>query len=139
MERGRADDCKATKVPQTRQLEKDRRRCVCQGWALPYRSGMRHHLWCLLIYVRFMWLFCGLKNHGLFVRTCQEGLLAGQVRLFPVFVTCSKYVQIYVFPVELSKLADGPVEATSEKLKVKSYFREKFRCSRIMVDGKRKV
>ena len=86
-----------------------------------------------------MWLFCGLKNHGLFVRTCQEGLLAGQVRLFPVFVTCSKYVQIYVFPVELSKLADGPVEATSEKLKVKSYFREKFRCSRIMVDGKRKV
>ena len=57
----------------------------------------------------------------------------------PSVVTCSKYVLIYVFPVELSKLADGPVEATSEKLKVKSYFREKFRCSRIMVDGKRKV
>ena len=85
-----------------------------------------------------MWLFCGLKNHGLFVRTCQEGLLAGQVRLFPVFVTCSKYVQIYVFPVELSKLsklAHSPVEAITEELKVKSHFREKFRCSRIMVDG----
>ena len=48
----------------------------------------------------------------------EEGLLAGQVRLFPVSVTCSKYLQIYVFPVELSKLADSPVEATSEKLKV---------------------
>ena len=71
-----------------------------------------------------------------FVRShYQEGLLAGQVRLSPVSVTCSKYVQIYVFPVELSKLADNPVEATSEKFKVKSYFREKFRCSRIMVDG----
>ena len=70
-----------------------------------------------------------------FVRShYQEGLLAGQVRLFPVSVTCSTYVQIYVFPVELFKLSDSPVEATSEKLKVESYFREKFRCSRIMVD-----
>ena len=42
-------------------------------------------------------------------------------------------------PVELSKLADSPVEATSEKFKVKNYFREKFRCSRIMFDGQRKV
>ena len=69
--------------------------------------------------------FCGLQKHALFVRTCQEDLLAGQVRLFPVYVTCSKHVQISVFPVELSKLADSPVEPTSEKLKVKSYFREK--------------
>ena len=82
-----------------------------------------------------MWLFCGLKNYALFARTCQEGLLAGQVRLFPVSVTCSKCVQIYAFPVELSKLAGNAVEATSEKLKVKSYFREKLRCSRITVDG----
>ena len=62
----------------------------------------------------------------------EEGLLAGQVRLFPVSVTCSKYVQIYVFPVKLAKLADSPVETTSEKFKFKSHFREKFRCSRIM-------
>ena len=66
--------------------------------------------------------------------TCQEDFLAGQVRLFPVSVTCSTYVQIYVFPVQLSKLADSPVEATSEKLKFKSHFRAKLRCSRIMVD-----
>ena len=72
----------------------------------------------MLTCVRFIYLFRGLKNHALFVRTCREGLLAGQVRLFPVSVTCSKYLQIYVFPVELSKLADSPVEATSEKLKV---------------------
>ena len=84
-----------------------------------------------------MCLFCGLKKHALFVRIvlAKKIFLAGQVRLFPVSVTCSKYVQIYVFPVGLSKLADSPLEATSEMLKVKSYFREKFRCSRIMVDG----
>ena len=35
--------------------------------------------------------------------------------------TCSKYVQIYVFPVKLSKRADSPFEATSEKIKVKSH------------------
>ena len=68
----------------------------------------------MLTCVRFMCLFCGLKNHAaLFVRNCQEGLLAGEVRLFPVSVSCSKYVQIYVFLVELPKLADNPVEATN--------------------------
>ena len=75
------------------------------------------------------------KHAALSVRICQEGLFAGKVRLFPASVTCSKYVQIYAFPVELSKLADSPVEATSEKFKVESYFREKFRCSRVMVVG----
>ena len=89
----------------------------------------------MLTCVRFIYLFRGLKNHALFVRTCREGLLAGQVRLCPVSVICSKYVQIYIFLVELPKLVDSPVKATSEKLKVKSYLREKFRCSRIMVDG----
>ena len=64
-------------------------------------------------------------------------LLADQVRLFPVSVTCAKYVQIYAFPLKLSKLAHSPVEDASEKFKVKkkSNFRETFRCSRIMVDG----
>ena len=57
LERGHAEDCKATKAPQTRQLETDQGRRVRQGWAPPYPIGMRHHLWCMLTCVRFIWLF----------------------------------------------------------------------------------
>ena len=66
-------------------------------------------------------------------------LLAGQVLLLSVFVICSKDVQIYVFPDKPSNLADSPVDATPGMFIVKSYSPEKFRYSRIMVDGERKV
>ena len=132
----RSCGCKATKAPQTRQLKTDQGRSVCQGWAPPYRSGMRHHLWCMLTCVRFMWLFLWTEKPCVVCSYYPEGLLAGQVRLFPVSVTYSNYVQIYAFPSNcLTKVADGPVEATWEKFKVKSHFREMFRCSRIMIDG----
>ena len=60
-------------------------------------------------------VFRRMKNRALLVRSCQENFLSGLMRLFPVSVTCSKYVKIYVLPVELSKLSDNPIEATSEK------------------------
>ena len=63
----------------------------------------------MLICVYFMFLLCGLKYDLLFVGARPEGLLTGQVRLFPVSVTCSKHEQIYAFPVELSKPAEIPV------------------------------
>ena len=116
------------------------------GAALPQRDEAPSlvHVDLYSFYVSVLWR---LKNHALFVRiyfeylprrfACSPSAALSSVRyLLQVRGWC---VQIYVFPVQLSKLADSPVEATSEKLKFKSHFRAKLRCSRIMVDDQRNV
>ena len=128
MERGHADDCKSTEASQTRQLETDQGRRVCQGWAPPYSNGMTHYSLVHVDVRSFYALVSWTEIPCVVRRTCWSSAALSSVR--PVLDVCAN-LQFSC----LSKLADNPVEATSEKFKVKSYFREKFRCSRIMVDG----
>ena len=102
LEQGHADHCKAAKDPQTRQREyrSGKTRLSGLGAALTQRDeafSLVHVDLCsfyVAVIVDRKTMRCLLADEecGLFtVRTCLQGFLAGEVRLFPVSVTCSKY------------------------------------------------